>query len=122
MQMSGSFAELFEFLNADRILGVLGIVVGFGGALLAWIFYQVGVATKSMSYDHSVATLLSPGGGSLPAEVAVFFGNEQIRNLRSASVRFWNSGSTTINGDDLVSRSGLSIKLREEISDHQQHD
>jgi hypothetical protein len=100
------FVGLARFMSLGDILGILGLLVGVASNVVTYYLYVRTFASKAIStYIHTTMPVSHPelmtlsSGGLAP--------------LGYSDCTVWNSGRTTIYGNDLKSENGIEISLPE---------
>jgi hypothetical protein len=88
---------------------IWGFVIGVAGALFAVYAYVKQKVKKSASYRVYRYILLGGAEGILPSEVVIHFQDKRINHLKKKTVIFWNSGTETIDKNDIVRTDPLRV-------------
>lgn len=85
-------------MTIDTWLGLLGIIVGFFGIILAYVFYRKSIRTKvlAISYTDGIPLMMTLGG------LEVVYENTAISSLSRIYVLLWNRGTSAIEEADFL--------------------
>jgi hypothetical protein len=85
-------------MSIEGWLGVLGVIVGVLGILLAYIFYRKAIRTKvlAIAYTEPIPLLMTL------ANVSVTYEGTTISALSRVYVLLWNRGTAPIEASDFI--------------------
>ena len=97
-------SKLIDILNQNWIGVLIGIVSLFIGVLLAYAFR----ARSRLAARTNTLELVGPNA-VLPHEIEFLFRGNKVPNVTMSRIAIWNSGNTTLKGDQIVSTDPLRI-------------
>jgi hypothetical protein len=85
-------------MTIDTWLGLIGIITGIVGVVLAYVFYKKSVRTKvlAISYTNPIPLMITLGG------LEVVYEGASIRALSRVYLLFWNRGTSPIEANDFL--------------------
>jgi len=86
------------------IIGIIGIVIGI------YLYYSSRIRAKPV-YQFQSRKLIGRPKGVLPDEVEIYFNKQLVSNLRLSYIVFWNAGTMSISGSDIVQLDPVRIEL-----------
>ncbi|GAB3536343.1 hypothetical protein GCM10027443_26510 [Pontibacter brevis] len=106
-------------LAANPWLVLLGLVVTIIGTVSSFVFYYKGKRKKSLSYMVNTFNLVTDTLNKVKG-ISVTYDGKLVTNLSVTKFIIWNSGTETINGDDVPKKNRLRIDALDgvEILDH----
>jgi hypothetical protein len=108
--MIASLESWKDLLNLGWVSSLIGIVGIFLAVLMTtWTFL------KSIKRPAPMATmtkqhLVGGPGQSLPSDINILYNNQPVSNITRTLVRFWNAGSTTLEGSAVATRDPLRFE------------
>jgi hypothetical protein len=91
----------------------IGWTIGLIAVVLAVIFYFKSKATTRLAYQRSGRHLVGGRGADLPDDVSIYYKGTVVPLLSSSEIVFWNAGTSTVRGSDIVEVDPLRITLDE---------
>lgn len=107
-----SFQGILSFFSQGWIgslAGFLGITIGLVGLLL----YRSSRIGPRPVYQRSSRKLIGREDQILPEEVKVLFKEKEVPRLTRVYLVFWNSGTATLHGKDIVETDPLRVELED---------
>lgn len=108
--------DLFELFNQSWLGTLFGLI---GVVLAAWGIISVRRSKIGPLpvYETRSVRLISKEEKDIPDEVEISFGNKTVPRLTRSFVIFWNDGTSTIDGENIVRDDRLRLELedKEEI-------
>jgi hypothetical protein len=91
--------------------GWFGTAIGLVGIALAILFFLRQRVINRIAYQSSGVHLIGGAFAELPEDVLVNFKGIQVPRLSQSMLVFWNAGTTTIRGSDVVNADPVRIEL-----------
>ena len=94
------------------------LISGMAGALftfiIGYIFYRKSQVGASLSYQTRSLKIIEKSKQILPKEIKIFFGDKIVTYLAKTDIIVWNSGKTTLRGNDIVHEDLLRLEFDKE--------
>ena len=100
-------------MSFDTLLGVAGIILGIAGLATGYIFYKKSLKIKQPMYIIRTNNLIQDSISQMSG-LEVAYKGRFISNLSVSKVLFWNSGSETLDNQDIVKTNPLRIECAED--------
>lgn len=99
-----------EFLNSllSEPVNVFSLIIGVLGIIVAVITYRLSRRTKKLSWAIRTTTLIE-GYGERLSKLSVLYDEKRVENLSISRLCIWNSGTETINCQDIAKANPLKI-------------
>jgi hypothetical protein len=91
---------------------ILGLVSLLGLPLAIYLYFKARRA-PALSYQVSEFTVVGSETAKFPDELEIRFGGAPVGQVTSTEFFIWNSGNTTIHGNQIVRSDPLRVALRE---------
>ena len=99
-----------EFLKVMN-LGWVGSLIGLIGLIIAFFLYKASRAGPRPVYQYQALRLIGREEQALPEEVTVLFRDKKVQRLTKTHIIIWNSGKTTVNGENIVADDPLRLEF-----------
>jgi len=99
---------MVEFFNqgwVGSVIGIIGVILGILGLLA----YRVSRIGPRPTYQMQSRRLLGKEEQELPPEVEILFNKVSVPRLTISRVIFWNSGNSTITGNQIVESDPIQL-------------
>lgn len=97
----------------DRILALVGVILGILGIVFSYYFYRRSIRAKEPVYSIKSNNLISDSRFTLEKlNITYGSGKQKIQNLTVSKVLFYNRGAETINRADIETKNRVSISPR----------
>ncbi|MGG1552939.1 hypothetical protein [Paenibacillus ferrarius] len=102
---------VLNFLN----LGITGSIIGIVGIIFGFIFYRKSTIGPRPNYQMASLRLLGKNSEEFnDGEVEILYLGEKVERVTKTQVAFWNSGTSLINGKDIVVSDPLRFNFEKE--------
>ncbi len=108
------FTGLFDFFNqgwVGSLIGLIGITIGVVGIFS----YKIARSSPRLVFQKYSLRLLGRDENSLPPEVKVTYKGEEVQRLTKSSFVFWNKGTETLDGKNIVRDDPLTLVFDEGV-------
>ena len=95
--------EIIKFLNQNWI----GTLIGIGGIFIGILGYWARPRSRLAAQTNTLQ-LVGPNA-VLPSQIEFLFRGDKVPNVTMSKIAIWNSGNTTVKGDQIVSSDPLRI-------------
>ena len=102
--------EWFEKSWVSTVASIVGAIIGIVGIIL---FFKSGTRGRPTSQMRSLR-LIGKENQNLPENVKILFDTEEVPRLTLTKVWFWNDGTQTIHGRDIVEDDPLRLVLEDD--------
>lgn len=99
---------IFDFLNQ----GWVGAVIGLLGLIAAYITYKFSKIGSRLVYQWQSLKIISKNN-KVPEELEIKYKGKSVPRLIKTQIVFWNAGTRTINGEDIVKADPLKMVFAE---------
>lgn len=101
---------LQELATWDRVIGVVGLLIGVWGAIVT----LKGIERRVIAYELETVYLIGGPDAKFPKQVQVTFAGKNVPNLFRTTVFIWSAGNRAVRSEDFASEDLLHLWLGEE--------
>jgi hypothetical protein len=105
---------MFEFLDKGYTGSVIGIVGILVGSILSYIFFRKSRIGPRPTYQMAATRVIGNYSALLNKKVEIFFEGNKVERVSKTQIVLWNSGTSTINGSDIVSSDPINFIFSKE--------
>ena len=104
--------ELFAFLNqgwVGSLIGTIGIVLG----VLGIFSYRISKSRSKPTIQKHSLRIIGKEDSEISADLEILYKGIKVERLTKTIIVFWNDGTETINGNDVVDSDKISFRFSE---------
>jgi len=100
---------MLAFLQ-ENWLAIFSILIGaFVSWIISWFYFRKSTRTKALSYTTSDVAIVWPETRNDDDALKITYHGREVPRVTSTTVAIWNSGTDTIDGNDILSDEPLQI-------------
>lgn len=98
---------MLQFLGQPWVGSILGIV----GVSAAIVFYLRSRQVSRLSFQREHHTIIGGANAAFPKEVTIYYEGKPVDMVTATRYVIWNSGNTTLHGNQIVETDSLRLEL-----------
>jgi hypothetical protein len=106
--------HLIDSLSRDTLIGIIGLLIGGISIILAFFFYFKSKKKIQIKFLTKDLNLLS-NGIKKNEEIKFLFKNKEVDTLTISKIVIWNTGTETINKEDIPDKAPLVVLTTDKI-------
>ncbi|WP_342658246.1 hypothetical protein NPJ82_02575 [Sphingomonas sp. NY01] len=106
---------MLDFI-VNNWLTIVGLLIGgLISWLITWIYFKKGERTKALSYTTSDVAVVWPENPDEDDALKITYHGREVPRVTSTTIAIWNSGTETIDGDDILADEPLTLHMADGV-------
>lgn len=105
--------EFLEAISPGWVGSLIGIL-GLTGLVITYFLYRASRISPRPVYKYQALRLIGGSKQELPEDITILFRDKKVQRLTKTHIILWNSGKTTLNGENIVADDPLRLEFSED--------
>lgn len=106
---------MLDFLQTNWLTIVGLLIGGLISWFITWVYFRKGERTKALSYTTSDVAVVWPENRHDDDALKITYHGREVPRVTSTTIAIWNSGTETIDGDDILDDEPLTLNMAEGV-------
>ena len=111
--LKGNGGAMLDFVRMNWLTIVSLLLGGLISWFITWAYFRKGERTKALSYTTSDLAVVWPENPHEDDALKITYHGREVPRVTSTTVAIWNSGTDTIDGNDILPEEPLTLNMAE---------